>query len=226
MTPRICASILPKDQLEALGLIKQAEAAEASLVEVRLDRFDSSLNLREIADSTKIPLIATSKLASEGGFFGGTENQRQQMLLEAAKNGFAYVDIDVSSSKFNETMATLKRLGAKTVVSYHNLSGPVGIGEMNRILEDEISSGACICKIVGTAKRREDNLAVLGFVAKNSSRAKLVCFLMGQEGRISRLLSPFFGAYFTFASLKQGHETATGQMTIGEMKVAYDLLGA
>ncbi len=35
-----------------------------------------------------------------------------------------------------------------------------------------------------------------------------------------------FGAFFTFASLEQGSETAKGQMSIGEMKAAYDLLGA
>jgi 3-dehydroquinate dehydratase len=33
-----------------------------------------------------------------------------------------------------------------------------------------------------------------------------------------------FGAFFTFASLQQGNETAVGQMTIQEMKAAYDLL--
>jgi 3-dehydroquinate dehydratase len=34
-----------------------------------------------------------------------------------------------------------------------------------------------------------------------------------------------FGAFFTFASLEQGSETAPGQMSIQEMKTAYTLLG-
>jgi 3-dehydroquinate dehydratase len=34
-----------------------------------------------------------------------------------------------------------------------------------------------------------------------------------------------FGAFFTFASLKPGSETMNGQMTIQQMKAAYDLLG-
>ena len=49
---------------------------------------------------------------------------------------------------------------------------------------------------------------------------------MGEQGKVSRLLSPMFGAFFTFASLDQGNETAAGQMTIQEMRAAYDLLGA
>jgi 3-dehydroquinate dehydratase len=39
------------------------------------------------------------------------------------------------------------------------------------------------------------------------------------------LLSPLFGAFFTFASLEQGSETASGQMSIQEMRTAYELLG-
>ena len=84
----------------------------------------------------------------------------------------------------------------------------------------------CVCKIVTTAKKIEDNLAVLNFVSAMSSKAKLVCFCMGEQGKVSRLLSPMFGAFFTFASLEQGSETAAGQMTIQEMRATYDLLGA
>jgi 3-dehydroquinate dehydratase type I len=52
----------------------------------------------------------------------------------------------------------------------------------------------------------------------------LVCFCMGEKGKVSRLLSPMFGAYFTFASL-EGDSTAPGQMSIAEMRNAYALLG-
>jgi 3-dehydroquinate dehydratase len=48
---------------------------------------------------------------------------------------------------------------------------------------------------------------------------------MGELGKVSRLLSPLFGGFFTFASLERGNETASGQMTIQEMKAAYELLG-
>jgi 3-dehydroquinate dehydratase len=35
-----------------------------------------------------------------------------------------------------------------------------------------------------------------------------------------------FGAFFTFASLDRDNLTATGQMTVEEMRAAYELLGA
>jgi len=203
-----------------------AEKARADLIEVRLDRFETSGNLSELAESTKLPLIATNKLASEKGFFAGTEIERQQTLLKAAENGFAYVDVDLSSPKQQETIQKLERSSTQLIVSYHKFDGALSVSEMEKVLEQEIASGASVCKIIGTAKKIEDNIAVLDFVAFHSSKAKLVCFCMGKAGKVSRLLSPMFGAFFTFASLGLGDETAAGQMTVGAMRVAYDLLGA
>jgi 3-dehydroquinate dehydratase/shikimate dehydrogenase len=48
---------------------------------------------------------------------------------------------------------------------------------------------------------------------------------MGKLGKISRLLSPLFGGFLTFAALERKSETASGQMTIQEMKELYSLLG-
>jgi 3-dehydroquinate dehydratase type I len=226
VTPRICVSILPKNNPEALNLIKRAEKAKADLIEVRLDCFETFGSLSELVESTKLPLIATNKLVSEKGLFAGTEIERQQTLLKAAKNGFAYVDVDLLSPKQQEIIQKLERSGTQPIVSYHKFDGALSVSEMEKVLEQEIASGASVCKIIGTAKKIEDNIAVLNFVASNSSKAKLVCFCMGKAGKVSRLLSPMFGAFFTYASFGQGNETAAGQMTIGEMRVAYDLLGA
>ncbi len=224
MTARICVSILPKNNLEALSLIEKAEKAKADLIEVRLDCLEISRKLSDIVGSTKLPLIATNKLQSEKGFFTGTETERQQTLLNAAKNGFEYVDVDLSSPKHKETISQLKLLGAKPIVSYHKFDGALNVSAMEKILDEEIASGASICKIVTTAKQIEDNLPALSFVSFASSKAKLVCFCMGEHGKISRLLSPMFGAFFTFASLDTDSQTATGQMSITEMRAAYALL--
>ncbi len=226
MTPRICVSILPRNNLEALTLIAKAEKAKADHIEVRFDCFETSRNLTELVKSTKIPLIATNKLQSERGFFAGTETQRQETLINAAKNGFDYVDIDLSSPKPQKMVEKLRHLGAKSIVSYHKYDGALTISEMTKVLEKEISNGADICKVVTTAKTNEDNLTTLNFISAMASRVKLVCFCMGENGRISRLLSPMFGAFFTFASLEEGNETAKGQMTIDQMRAVYGLLGA
>ncbi|MCW4001147.1 MAG: type I 3-dehydroquinate dehydratase [Candidatus Bathyarchaeota archaeon] len=225
MTLRICVSILPKTEKEALTLIGQAEQAKADLIEVRLDQLKETQSLSKLTSATKIPLIATNKLQSEGGFFAGTEAQRQQILFAAADSGFEYVDMDFSSSIRDQTVSELKKRGAQPIVSYHKFDGILPVSAMEHILDEQIACGAAVCKIILTAKQVEDNLPVLSFVSFASAKAKLVCFCMGKDGKTSRLLSPVFGGFFTFASLGVGSETAAGQMSISDMRAAYGVLG-
>jgi 3-dehydroquinate dehydratase-1 len=210
---------------DALKLLSEAEGAGADFVEVRMDYLEETRNLKDLAASTKLPLIATNKLESEKGYFKGTETERLQTLLDAAKSGFQYIDADYTSSKRVETVAKIKQFGAKAVVSYHKHDGILNASSLEKILDDEIAVGADICKIVLTAKQIEDNLPVLSFVSFASTKAKLVCFCMGEAGKTSRLLSPALGAFFTFAALDGSSQTASGQMSIKEMKTAYKLLG-
>ncbi|MBT0158760.1 type I 3-dehydroquinate dehydratase [Candidatus Bathyarchaeota archaeon A05DMB-2] len=224
MTPRICVSLLPKTTQEALCLIEKAEAQHADFIEVRLDCLKKPQELTDLAGHGKTLKIATIMPTSLKGKFSGTETERQHILLSAAKNGFAYVDLELSTPNLKEFVSKVKAAGAKPVVSFHDFHGSQSLSGLNDILEREISSGAEVCKIVTTAKQVEDNLTLLNFTSAASKNAKIVCFAMGEQGKISRLLSPVFGGFFTFASLERGSETAAGQMTIQEMRAAYELL--
>ena len=225
MTPRICVSVLPKTVREGLSLVERAEEAGADLVEVRLDCVKSAEGLSDLAAHGKKPKIATIKPRSLGGKFVGTEAERRQMSLGSAKSGFDYVDIELENPELKAIVRELKSLGAKPIVSFHDCEKSLSLEELNGVLERGIASGAEVCKIVTTAKRVEDNLGLLSFTQAASAKAKVVCFGMGELGKVSRLLSPLFGGFFTFAALERGSETASGQMTIKEMRTAYELLG-
>jgi len=222
---RVCVSILPKTSTEALKLIEKAEEAKADLIEVRLDKLDKHDRLADLASHGKTLKIATNKLLSCRGNFKGTETEQKQILLTAAKTGFNYVDIELSTSNLKEFKTQISDLGAKLIVSSHDFEGTLKLTELNIVLEREIVAGADICKIVPTAKRIEDNLTLLNFCSAASKRCSVVCFAMGEPGKVSRLLSPLFGCAFTFAALESGSETASGQMTIQEMRSTYKLLG-
>jgi 3-dehydroquinate dehydratase type I len=144
--------------------------------------------------------------------FQGAETERRKTLLDAAKNGFEYVDIELSTTDLQEFISKIKKTGAKTVISFHDFSGTPNPSDLKGIL-------------VTTAERLEDNLTLLNFTSSVSAQTRIVSFAMGELGKTSRLLSPLFGGFFTFASLMQGEGTAAGQMSIQEMKTAYKLLG-
>jgi len=215
---RICASILPKTVNDAQVRIKKAEDSNVDFVEVRLDLLKTDVQLEDLAANRKMTFIAADRSRRN-------EADRQTLLLKAAKTGFQYVDADLSSPKLQNFIGQAKVLGARCVVSFHDNSRTPSIPELNRILEREVSSGADVCKIVTTAHRLEDNLTLLQFIQAAQVRKKPVCFAMGELGRVSRLLSPVFGSFFTFASLERGSETALGQMTVQEMRAAYEILG-
>ena len=214
-------SILPKTVPEAFLLMEKAEAAHADFIEIRLDRLKDCLENRGLADLVaygKTPKIATDKASR-------SETEHRQLLIGVAKSGFEYVDIELSTPQLEDLVKELKALGAKSIVSFHKLDGSLSVPELNNVLEREISSGAEVCKIVTTAKQMKDNLTTLNFTSTASTKAKVVCFCIGELGKVSRLLSPIFGGFFTFASLEHGSETASGQFTIQEMRAAYKLLG-
>ena len=208
-----------------MKLIERAEEASADLVEVRLDSLQKHVGLADLAKYGNVPKIATNRLASSRGQFKGTEKEQKQILLTAAKTGFEYVDIELSAQNLREFTTEVSEYGAKPIVSFHDFDHSLELAELNTVLEREIACGADVCKIVTTAKRIEDNLTLLNFTTAACARANTVCFAMGNYGKISRLLSPLFGCFFTFAALENGKETAPGQMTIQEMRTAYKLLG-
>ncbi|MCW4009894.1 MAG: type I 3-dehydroquinate dehydratase [Candidatus Bathyarchaeota archaeon] len=218
MTMRICVSILPKTAAEAKQLLTKAEDSHVDFIEVRLDNLENSGKLTDLAANSKTSLIATDHSRRK-------EADRKALLLAAAKSGFRYVDVDLQTPKLQNFIAEAKVAGAKCIVSFHDQNKTPSIPTLNRILEREVSSGADVCKIVTTATKMEDNLTLLQFLQAAPVRKKPVCFAMGVLGKTSRLLSSAFGSFFTFACLEQGSETAPGQMTVQEMRSAYNLLG-
>lgn len=223
--PRICASVFPQTIPEALKLIERAENEGLGLIEIRLDSLENYDGLSKLGKHGKIQKIATNRLTHYHGKFLGTEVEQKQVLLTAAKTGFDYLDIELAASNLKEFTTQASEQGAKVIVSFHDFDGILKLTELDNILEREIDCGADVCKIITTAKKIEDNLALLNFTVAASKRTNIICFAMGEHGKISRLLSPLFGGFLTFAALESGLETAPGQLTVQDMRVTYKLLG-
>ena len=224
-TIKICVSLPPKTVDEAFCLIEAAEAQNVDFIELRLDYLKEQEGLVNIPTCSKTPLIATNKSVKQHGCFSGNETERQKILIDAARNGFEYIDVDLGTPKQIELIQNLHDAGAKVIASFHNFEQTPPKPQLTSVLEEEISLGADVCKIITTAKSMKDNLITLNFVSEASKKVKLVCFAMGDLGRHSRLVSPVFGAFFTFACLDEKRKTAKGQLTIQEMNYAYEALG-
>jgi 3-dehydroquinate dehydratase I len=221
MRPRICASIAKETSAEVSEAIHSLELSSIDLIEIRADYLRDWGGIQKIPVSVNIPTVFTYKNTRQSQDGYGEEFRER---LKAAER-FTYIDFDLSTRGLKEQVAALRDQGIKPIISYHNDSNTPSLTTLRKIIQKESDAGAEICKLVTTAKRPEDNLTCLRLVKELSGRHKIVCFTMGYLGTPSRVMSPIFGAFFTFASIYVGEETAQGQLTVKEMREIYKILG-
>ena len=214
-SPRICAVIVDND-LEAVSKV----APLVDLYEVRLDLIGDGW--RELVKQLDKPWLASNRTAGEGGRWRGSEAKRIEALVEAVGLGADIIDIELGTENLTETVKLIKQ-GAKCLLSYHDLTGTPPLDAMKEIVRRQLAAGADICKLVTTARKFEDNLAVLQLIT-DFPRARVVSFAMGDLGLISRILCPLVGGDFSYASVAEGKESAPGQLTVRDLNRIYGML--
>ncbi|HET6251057.1 MAG TPA: shikimate dehydrogenase, partial [Tepidisphaeraceae bacterium] len=80
-------------------------------------------------------------------------------------------------------------------------------------------SAADVSKVVWKARTVRDNIEALELLQRKAGPTIALC--MGEAGLISRVLAKKFGAFLTFASLRDDGGTAAGQIPIADMKRLY-----
>jgi 3-dehydroquinate dehydratase type I len=209
-----------------LSVLRRLEPHSPDLLEIRLDLMKDTAPIAQIRQGTDLPLIATNRRKSDGGSYNGPEQRRIDSLSRAAQHGFDFVDIELTAKNVRRLVARFEQEGARTIVSHHDANNTPQLRNLESTLKREKKAGAYMCKLVTTAKSYTDNLRCLEFLNKHARKSKVVCFAMGRFGMPSRVLSPLFGAYFTFASTEPGNETAPGQIPLSTLRRFYTELGA
>jgi len=213
--PRICASIVDND----LSAIKGVEPF-IDLYEVRIDLIGNGWP--EIVQNLRKPWIACNRLADEGGKWGKNEASRIAELFKAIELGADIMDIELRTENLDEVVRIIKKR-AKCLLSFHDLAGTPPLDNLKRTIERQLAAGADICKVVTTASSFDDNLTVLQLITE-FSELKIVSFAMGPLGSVSRVLCPLLGGYFTYASIEAGRESASGQITVRDLRKLYGMV--
>ena len=114
-----------------------------------------------------------------------------------------------------------RRIGAdrvaRLILSAHDFRGrPDRLASLFTEISD---SDADVVKLVWMARSVRDNLEAFELLQHRQKPTIALC--MGEAGLISRVLAKKFGAFLTFASLRDESATAPGQVTIHDMKRLY-----
>ena len=224
MKARICVSVSGTSLTQLVGRVEQAERVGADIIEVRLDSLRGRHDLSKLSRAADPPLIATNRPQSEKGSYAGSEGERLKVLEAAVDAGFEYADLESTTETLDTVVSALCERGAKVILSQHDYSRTPGQASLKTTLLRLRKHEPDICKIVSTAQFPRDNLTILDFLDHNHASSSMVCFAMGKAGLWSRVLAPFYGSSFTYASLGPGLETAPGQPTLDTLRRIYESL--
>ena len=194
--------------------IEEARQAGVALAELRIDLF-ADQRPEAVVETAKrlrgLPLLATIRIAEEGGQWRGGEAAR----LALFKAVLPYVDgIDVEL-RATETLAALQQplllTGTTLVVSHHDFSATPSPDELADIARRAVDAGADIVKVAATIVQEDDLNTLAGFLTSRPA-PNLVVIGMGERGLVTRMLFPALGSLFTFAG-KGDRASAPGQLS-------------
>jgi 3-dehydroquinate dehydratase-1 len=213
----ICVPIVEKNYESVLEAAKNSIEAGADLIELRIDAMDhpNPDEVSNIIKDIKHPIIATNRMIEEGGLFRGSEAERTDILLAAAKHA-DIVDIELQTDE--DYLNRIIKASKSTIISYHNFEKTPSAEILLMVVNQERKLGD-IAKFAVMPKNISDTLIVLDVLSQVENT---IGISMGEIGRYTRVVAPLFGSPITFASLD--NISAPGQLDIRTTKDFLDKL--
>ena len=193
----------------ALGSLTYEECLRAvqtlPFAEIRLDLLELSREQVAAIFAANANLVATCR----AGKFN--DDERRALLLQAINNGAAYVDVEVDASDAfkDAVIQAAKARRTKIIISYHDFEKTPERAELEHLLRWCGEFTPDIIKIACMVHSARDNARLLGLLDTDTP---MIVVGMGEQGKISRVVSPLTGSVFTFASYAADKATAPGQL--------------
>ena len=176
-----------------------------NFAEVRLDMLELTHEQVAAVFAANANLIATCRPGKYD------DDERQRLLLNAIASGAAYVDIEMDAAdSFKQAVIQAARArGTKIIISYHDFEKTPLREELDHVVQWCSEFNPDIIKIACMARSPRDNARLLGLLDTDK---QMLVVGMGEEGKISRVVSPLLGSFCTFASYAADKSTAPGQL--------------
>jgi 3-dehydroquinate dehydratase/shikimate dehydrogenase len=220
--PRICIALGLPDVPQLLEHARREAESGETFVEFRLDFLDKPMRgaeaIREFLEPfPECLVLATCRRHQNHGKFNGSIEEQFAVLDRAIDNGAAAVDVEVETAEVAPERMQHLRSRAHVVVSYHNFEATP---PMESVVARMTRTPADSYKIITTARKPSDNARVLA-AAKALSKQRVIVMAMGELGFPTRVLSPIFGAEYTYAAPIQAQGTAAGQVCARSLRHVY-----
>jgi 3-dehydroquinate dehydratase-1 len=200
-----------------ISILDEAIRSGAELVELRLDL------IRE-PPSKLFPLIPkdlkTIVTCRSGVYEPG---ERVKLLQEGIKLGATFVDMEIetSPSELELVKSTAMQYGSSVIISYHDFIRTMDREDLESVMISCYEKGGEIVKIATRVNAPED---IRNLLSLYDLPGKKVVLGMGPLGRITRVMGPYLGAEFTYASIQEGGETAPGQLSVTQLNELFKVI--
>jgi 3-dehydroquinate dehydratase type I len=233
---KIFTPIQPSTTKEALKIVRKLAQIPAADrpdgVEIWLDHIQD-LDTVTLFKGSPLPIIAVCKKPIEKGHFKGAYSALAQVLIDAAANGANFIDIPFKMPKaltkkmVQQCKPATQKAGksSKIIISYHNFKSTPSLKVLLKKAHAMRSFGADIVKIAVMPKSLDDTMNIIA-LAQQLQAAKIphICIAMGKLGALSRVLTPHLGGMLMFAPVTASKSTATGQLTVKNLRSAWGLI--
>ena len=220
--PRICIALGFPDAETLLAHARSEYDAGERFFEFRLDYLakpeQGVVVIRKfLGRHADCVILATCRRHQNAGRFNGSIEEQLRVLEAAIAAGAKAVDLEIESAEGCRPRLESLRSRAYLLVSYHNYGGTPPTDAVMRRMQRVPADGY---KIVTTAKKPSDNYKVLE-LARAYPKLDTVLLAMGETGFPTRVLSPGFGAIYTYAAPITATGTASGQVSSIQLRNLY-----
>jgi 3-dehydroquinate dehydratase type I len=222
---RICVPVVEPTVNRARGRYQRA-ARKGLWTELRLDYLqEPTPDLQKLFRSLPGPVIATNRLAAEGGRWQGEEVDRRRLLEDALALNVTCLDLELATDAIFRRELAARREKTKLILSWHDFTGTPEAARLEAVLDEMLSSEADVIKLVALAREPADNLRMLSLIPRARAQGKdVIAFCMGPLGKWSRVAAPLLGSWLTFAPFSKTGASAPGQLTVNDVKRVWNSL--
>jgi 3-dehydroquinate dehydratase type I len=192
--------------------------------EIRLDYLEKP-DLPKLFRTLPGKVIATNRLAGEGGRWQGPEAERRRLLEEALDMGVHCLDVELASDAGWRRELYARRGKTRLILSWHDFSGTPDDDALEQALSIMLAADADIIKMVTLAAGPADNLRVLSLIPRaRVAGREIIAFCMGPLGKWSRVAAPFLGSFLSYAPLSAKKGSAPGQIPVNDFRCLWRTL--
>lgn len=206
-------------RLDTVDAFLQREPPPCDVLEFRLDRIlnEENTSWQQAAKDVEakgIPVIATLRLAAEGGAWKEPDKLRWPVIQQACAC-CSCVDVELQSPLWRQTVEAAQSQNTVVLVSHHDFAHTPSRTDLEKIVEQVDAEAPVIIKVATQVNEASDIHRLRDFLADYEGPHPLCLIGMGELGIKTRLEFPRVGSCLAYGHLDDS--TAPGQLSCQEL---------